>query len=502
MSDTEASSSGSMTSRVLRGAGWAGFSQVAVQVTRMLVAIVVARLISPSDYGLAALAMVYAAFGLVFSDLALSAALIQRKHLTEDDRSTAFWVTTASGVVLMVVGFALSGVVSGLYGEPELQPLFAVLSVSFLLSALGSTQQALMMRDMQFRVVETRTIIGSLAGAPVAVALAVAGAGPLAIICQQIAVAGITSALLWRASSWRPSWRFSRASLRSLWSFSGFLVLHRLCYYTQQNADNLIIGRAVGAAAVGAYAIAYNVMLAPASRIGGTLQRVLAPAFSRMQDEPERIAEAWARVTRMIGAVCVPMLAGVIVVAPDFIHVTLGSKWSAAAPILQILAWVGILQALQSINVDILMARGRTSVVFRFTLVFTCSHLAAFLIGVHWGVLGVATAYAISSTIVEPALTVITARAISVSPMVFVRAVGGVFQAAVGMVAVLVIVRPQLVDAGVPATLRLLILVAIGAAVYIPLCAWRAPEVVREIRGLLPGRRAREMVRVPQAAQG
>jgi O-antigen/teichoic acid export membrane protein len=219
-----------------------------------------------------------------------------------------------------------------------------------------------------------------------------------------------------------------------------------------------------------------------------------------MQDEPARIADAWARVVRMIAAIAVPALAGIVVVAPDFVHVALGEKWASAAPIIQILAWVGILQALQSINVDILMARDKTNLQFRFSLVFVTAHVTAFAIGVNWGVLGVATAFAVSSTLVDPALTVITARVLGVSPMVFVRAVAGVFQAAIGMLAVLALVRPALVDAGLPASARLAALIALGAAVYLPLCAWRAPEVVRDGRALLPSGRRSAPEAVPAAA--
>ena len=500
MSDSAAPEHGNLRSRVLAGAGWAGFSQIAVQLTRMLVAIIVARLLTPSDYGLAALTLVFSSLGMVFSDLALGAALVQRKTLTETDRSTAFWMTMASGVLFMVLGFALSWPIAALYGEPETQPLFAALSVSFVISALGSTQQALMLRDMAFRRLEMLTVVGALAGAPVAIALAAAGTGPWAIIGQQIAIAGATAALLWFGSSWRPKFHFSWTSLRDLWSFSGFLVGHRLLFYTYQNADNFIIGRWVGSAAVGAYAIAYNVMLAPATRIGGPLQRVLAPTFSRMQDEPARIADAWARVVRMIAAIAVPALAGIMIVAPDFVQVALGEQWASAAPIIQVLAWVGILQALQSINVDILMARNRTNLMFRFSCVFVLCHVTSFAIGVNWGVMGVAWAFAISSTLVDPALSVITARVLGVSPMVPVRAVAGVFQAAIGMVAVLFVARPALVDAGVPAAARLALLVALGAIVYLPLVAWRAPDVVRDARALLPGRFRPSPDAVPAAA--
>lgn len=489
------STGNTMRNRVIGGFGWVGFSQIAMQITRVIVALVVARLLTPEDYGLAALTLVFASLVLVFSDLALGAALVQRKTLTEDDRSTAFWITVSCGALFTVLGIALSGPIAGLYQQPDTQPLFAVLSLSFLVTALGATQQSLMLRDMAFRRLEVLTVVGALAGAPVAIGLAAAGTGAWAIIGQQLAVALVTTVLMWHGSSWRPAYRFSGASLRDMWSFSGYVVGHRLLFYAHSNADRFIIGRFIGPAALGAYAIAYNVMLQPAARIGGPLQRILAPAFSRMQDEPERIAAAWARVVRMIAAVSVPALGGLMVVAHEFVAVALGEKWAPAAPIIQILAWVGILTALQSINMDVLMARNRTSLMFRFSIMFVPVHIAAFAIGSHWGVIGVAAAYAISSTLVEPWLTVLAARVLGVSPMIFVRAVSGVFQASAVMVAVLLVARIAMLGADLPAGARLLALIVLGLLVYVPMCAWRAPEVARDARALL------ERVRRPRAPE-
>ena len=250
---------------------------------------------------------------------------------------------------------------AALYGEPEVGPLMAALSFSFVLTAIGATQQSLLLREMNFRRLELMTMAGSLAGGAAAVVVAVLGQGAWAIISQALVTAALSSALYWKASSWRPKFSFSRASARDLWGFSGYLMGHRFLYYLHQNADNFLIGRYIGPAALGTYAVAYNVMLTPASRIGGPLQRVLAPAFSRMQDEPERIAAAWARVTRLIGAIAIPGMVALVIVAPDFVPVVLGSQWDNAVPVIQILAWVGILQALQSIDVDILMARDRTA---------------------------------------------------------------------------------------------------------------------------------------------
>ena len=477
--------SGDMRQRVARGLAWTGASQVMLQLIRTGAAIFVARLLTPSEYGLAMLALVFSSLVLVFSDLALGAALVQRKKLSDNDRNTAFWITVGAGVVFTLLGVALAGPVAGLYGQPSAEPLLAVLSLSFILTALGATQQSLLLREMDFRRLELLTVGGTLAGAALAVGLAAAGTGPWAIIGQQIATAVVTSALMWRASGWRPRWSFSLASLRDLGGFSAYLMGHRLLFYIHQNADRFIIGRFIGTAALGTYAVAYNVMLAPAARIGGPLQRVMAPAFSRMQDEPARIAAAWARLTRLVGTIVLPALAGLVVVAPDFVPVVLGSQWEAAVPVIQILAWVGALQALQSVNVDILMARDRTSTIFRYSVVFSIAHIVAFIIGLQWGIIGVAVAYAISSTLVEPILTVLTARAIGVSPLVFVRSLTGVAQATAGMAAVVLVARMAMIDAGVPQGARLLLAIVVGAVVFVPLCAWRVPEVRHEVRTVL-----------------
>ena len=270
-------------------------SQVGLQLTRALAAIAIARLLTPEEYGLAALALVFASLVLVFSDLALGAALIQRKELSEVDRDTAFWVTLGSGFFFAILGFVLAGPLASLYGDADAKPLLQVLSLGFVVYALGAPQQSLMIRDMDFRRVEILPMIGALAGAAAGVAVAANGGGAWAIIVQYAFGALVTTIAVWLRSEWRPRFAFSVDSLRKLGSFSVFMLGHRLLYYLQTNGDRFLIGRFLGTAPLGAYAIAFNTILQPASKIGGPLQRVMSPAFCRIQDEPERIAAAWAR---------------------------------------------------------------------------------------------------------------------------------------------------------------------------------------------------------------
>ena len=204
---------------------------------------------------------------------------------------------------------------------------------------------------------------------------------------------------------------------------------HRMLYYLQTNGDRFLIGRFLGTDALGTYAVAYNTILQPASKIGGPLQRVMSPAFCRIQDEPERIAAAWARVVRILAGVSVPALAALVVLAPDFVPVVLGDQWHAAVPVIQILAWVGIIQALQSLNVDVLMARDRARTIFRFSVVLVTLPPRRLRLGLEWGVVGVAVAlrdldHARGAVADRP-----RGARLGVSPMVFFRSLSGVAQA-------------------------------------------------------------------------
>jgi O-antigen/teichoic acid export membrane protein len=469
--------------RVLKGVAWNAGSQVVSQGARLVVAVILARMLAPEQYGLAAMVLVFSALVLVFSDLGFGAAIVQRKRLSEADTSTAFWTSVGAGVLFTGIGAALAGPMASFYGEPELAGLCTLFSLIFVVTSVGTIHEALLVRAMDYRHLELRVMIATLAGAAAGIVVAVNGGGARAIIVQYLVDATVSTVMLWWFSGWRPRATFSVASLRDLGGFSAPLVGHRLLYYLHRHADNILIGRFIGAAALGTYTLAYTVMLVPFSRIAGPLQRVMWPAFARLQDSPERIADAWIRATRLLAAIAVPALGGLVVVAPDFVRVVLGESWVEAIPLIQILAWVGLLQVLQSLNTDILQARGKPGTVLRFTVFFTVSHVAAFIIGLQWGVVGVAAAYAISSTLVEPVYTWMTARELGMSPLTIVRGLSGVFVAGACMCAVVFAGRVGLVDLGVSALPRLAILMWLGAAVY-GACAWGVPSLREELRGL------------------
>ena len=478
-------------SRVLRGIGWKVISSITLQSSRIVTAVLLARLLTPHDYGLAGMVLVVSALVAVFADLAFGAALIQRRTLSEADRSTVFWTSVGMGLLFTLAGVAASPLVADFYGEPDVAPLFAAFSLSFLVTSLASTQSALLTREMNFRSLELRKMISYLCAAVAGISVALAGYGAWAIIWQQLVGAVVSTTLLIVFSPWRPSFVYSLESLRRLGGFSASVFGARILFYFNRNADNLLIGRFLGPTALGAYTVSYNVMLTPMSDVAEPVTEVLFPAFSRHQDEPSRIAAAWMRVNRLVGTISIPVMLGLIVVAPDFVSTLLGDKWNLAVPVIQILAWVGLLQSLQRLNSSILAARDQANVLFRYSVIVLVVTLSSFVAGLPWGIVGVAAAYAIVSTFLEPYYTWLTARALGVGLLDFVRAISGVAQAAALMAAVVALARVGLVEAGMAAPARLVLLIVLGAVVYVPVVLWRAPEVLEEIKDLLARRRGR-----------
>jgi O-antigen/teichoic acid export membrane protein len=489
-----------LTGLVVRGVGWVAASQGAVQLLAFVTSVVIARALLPREVGLAGEALVFASLALAMLEFGLAAVLVQRPQLSEEDKSTAFWTATLFGLGLTLVGVALSWPIADLYGEPRVQSLFAVLSLSFVFAAPGVVQGALLTRELKFRSLELRVIVATTISSVTGMSLAVAGAGPWAIVSQYLAITSASTIFLWRSSPWRPRAIISRASLGNMAGFTTHVFGTRVLTWGNQNVDNFLIGRFLGAASLAVYSIAFNVIVTPVNRIATPLMQVFFPAFSRMRD-PARIAGAWLRAVRMIALVVVPAMLTLVVVAPDFVAVLFGPKWHRAGPVVQILAPVGLLQSLMTLNNGILQSLDRTRVLFRFSLVMSAVTVGAFAAGLPWGLHGVATAYLLVTLVLQPMFLRLTTRAVGISAAEWFRSIWGVIQAGAGMLAAELAVHEALVSAGVPAGARLAAALLVGALVFVPLIAWRAPEVTGEIRALIARRRGSVAAAAPEGAE-
>lgn len=483
MSSAQDTPRSDLASLVVRGVGWIMASQATVQLLAFITSLAVARLLGPRQIGLAAMALVFSSLALILLDAGLPSAVIQRPNLSERDKSTAFWAGMALGLALTLVGLGLSWPLAHLYGEPEVQPLFAALSLAFLLTAPGMIQGALLHRELRFRSLEVRTMIATALSSAVAVTLAAVGVGAWAIIAQHLAITGISTALLWRASEWRPSFQFSLDSLRGMARYAAHVFGSQFVSWATVNVDKLLVGRFLGAASLGAYSLAFSIIITPVTRLAEPITEVFFPAFSRMRD-PARVALAWLRGARMVALPVIPGMLGLIVVAPDLVRVLFGERWEEAIPVIQILATVGLLQAVTALDWSVLQAVDRAQTAFRFALAEAVVSVGAFAAGLPWGVTGVATAYLLATVLMTPVLVRLTAGAVGISVLDWGRALARVTLAAAGMFVAVLAARAALISADVATTPQLLLTVATGCITYSALVWWWAPDVRDELRSL------------------
>lgn len=491
MAEGSASTEGGFRTSVVRGLVWQLAGRGTWQVSQLLVVAILARLLTPHEYGIAGMVLVMISFEPLLAGTGLAAALIQRPTITELDKSTVFWTNGAVGLLACVIGVAVSPLVADFYGTPQVEPLFAALSVVFLVSSLSSVQANLLIREMDFRSLELRSTAATLVAAGTAILVAFEGGGAWALIVQQLAYYSTSIALLTAFSRWRPRLMYSRESLRELRSFGSHVSGTIMMNQVTQNADNVLIGRFLGAYPLGLYSLGYSVIMMAFSRITSPVIQILFPIFSRVQHERERLASLWLRSLRLMAAVTMPAMLGLVVVAPDMVDVVFGPRWHAATPIIQILSWVGLAVGLQGLSSIVMQAVGQTGVQFKYASIQCAASVASFAVGLHWGIVGVAACFAAVNVFLQPIYLHLASRAAGIGLLDCARALSGVAQATAAVVLAAVLSRELLLADGIPVVPRLASTIAAGVAVYGLVLAWRAPEVIAEVRGLLAKRGAR-----------
>lgn len=385
----------SLVQKTISGTKWSAISQFGRQGLGFVVTAILARFVSPDAYGLLGMALVVTGFIAIFKDLGTSSALIQRKELSDDLISSIFWVNVLFGLLSTGVVAVIAPWVAIFYREPQVVPILRVLSFSFVVSGLSIAQQALLTRQMAFDKLAHIELASSAVGAVVGIGMAACGMGVWSLVGQALCGSIVITILLWIASPWRLQRRLDWTEVRSVASYSLNLSGFNVFNYFVRNADNLIIGRYLGATALGYYSLAYRLMLYPLQNISGVLGRVLFPTFVQMQDNNARFRRAYLRVCASISVIIFPFMLGLLAVAEPFIAVVFGPRWMPVATLLMILAPVGMAQSIGTTVGHIYKAKGRTDWMFHWSIFSGIITVLFFILGLRWGVVGVAAAYAI-----------------------------------------------------------------------------------------------------------
>jgi O-antigen/teichoic acid export membrane protein len=391
---------------------WVTLSQGGRVLVQLAALTILARLLPAADYGLMAMATVATNLALLLRDLGTSAAIIQKQHLSEQTKSTVFWLNVAFGVLIALILVVLAGPVSSAFDTPALAPILRSLAFVFPISSVGAVYQALLERNSSFRLLARIELTSATGALFLAIASAYTGGGVYSLVVQSVATAILSTTQLWLVSNWRPQSRPSTAEFRSLLGFSGNLTLFNLINYFSRNADGMVIGRVLGAAQLGAYSMGYKLMLFPVQNLTWVATRALYPVMSRHQGDDERIASLYLRAVRLIVLLTAPLMAGLAVLREPLVALAFGPQWSAVPPILLWLAPTGLIQSVVSTTGTVFMARGRTNVMVwlgSFNAVITVS---AFLFGSRYGIVGVAAFYLAANLVNAVPCMVMTMRVI------------------------------------------------------------------------------------------
>lgn len=448
------------------GVRWTSLSLVIRQGVQWITTIILARILLPADFGLIGMVLVVIGLISLFRDLGFSAAVIQRKEITERFLSSIFWVNVLLGLMATVIPFFLSNFIAYFYHEPKIVPVLKVLSLTFFISGLSILQQSLFQRELDFRSLAIYEILSSLIGSLVSLTLAFQGFGVWSLVFQSLVTTIVMTVLLFVFCRWKPRLVFKWAEVRSITRFSLNLTGYNIFNYFARNMDNILIGKFLGAEALGYYSLAYRIMLYPLQAIYRVIGRVIFPLFSQIQSEDARFRGIYLKLVSNVAIVTFPIMMMVMVLAEPFVLVLFGPQWMPAVVIVVVLAPIGLIQSVgMSVGV-IYQAKGRTDWMFRWGVGVGILVMIAFVIGLRWGILGVAVAYGIVSLLCAYHNFAIPFRLISLPMREFGRILWRPFFCSLVMGGILMVIK-SILPASLSHAVILGILIFCGISVYL-----------------------------------
>ncbi len=385
--------------RTVAGLSWTILGQGARQAITIGVWIVMARMFETSDFGRNGMVVVTAGFAALLAELALGAAIIQRPTVKPESLSAAFWIQAILGVALAIAMFFGAPWIAAFYREPNLPDLAVFGALAIPAFALRGVQHAMLSRAMDFRALARAETTALAISGCCTIAMALAGCGAISLTANYVIATNLTTIFIWRSGSWRPSgsWKFSDA--RELFAFAAPTTGTQLLGYFATNLDSVLIGRYIGQSALGVYGLAVSIVVAPVNQVIQVTQRVVFPAFARIQDDPARIRETYLRMTSAAALLIFPVYFGLCATARPLVLLAFGEKWSAVVPILQILCARGVFNLVSAMNANLFLALGRAAERFKIILAFRGMTILATLVGLRWGTHGVAWALVLSTGI-------------------------------------------------------------------------------------------------------
>jgi O-antigen/teichoic acid export membrane protein len=425
--------------KVYSGVVWSLVHTWGAQAVNLLVIIVLARLLTPEMFGLVALASVFVSLVKSYVDQGLSTALVQRKELEPEHFDVVFWASIVVGLSCTIATALAAPLIAAAFKNQELEQVVRGLSIVFLLDGLSVVQQAVLRRNLAFRMIAVRSLAAVGAGGIVGVTSALAGFEVMSLVLQQITVAFVGAVVLWFSVAWRPRFSFSIKHARDLVAFGYNILGIRLLTFATRRSDDLLIGYFLGAVLLGYYVVAYKLYKVMLDVLAAVVSRVALPALSHLQADVKAFRSGVLQATRLVATVAFPFFLGVAVLANAVVPVMFGSQWTPAVPVVQILSIGGIAQCISLIFQQALIAFGRPGTALRVLLASSTAMLIGFAITVNSGIVAVATAFTIVSILTVPLQHLVLSRTIGFAVKDLVSALSPSLIGGLAMVPILLV---------------------------------------------------------------
>lgn len=382
-----------------RAAAWTAAGRYSSLLIQFGVTVALARLVTPSQFGLLAMAQVVTAFVNLIAEGGLNAAVVNEPVLGPRETSTVFWMAVGTAILLALTTSALAPALEAFFSTDGLQEVVIALSISFLFIGAATVATGAARRALRFQHIAAADLLGAVLSGIVAIVLAFRGAGVWALVAQVLLLHGVRAVVILSAGEVRPRFEFDRACARRVFRFSRWVTGFTIVNWAARNADNLLIGRALGATPLGYYAQAYRLLILPLYMLSQVIAPGIQPIFRRL-DDPDEGRRIYSRMIEMIAAVSFPLGIFCTLLAPQIVRVLLGKGWEPAAVVFQILAPLIVLQPIAALGSEVLLANGHASRLFRFGALNAAIVVAGIAAGLKWGIAGVAAGYAISYALV------------------------------------------------------------------------------------------------------
>lgn len=379
----------SLKDKAIYGMIWVSFQKFGAMGIAFISNIVLARLLSPDDYGCIGLLAIFITISNTFVFGGFSAALIQKQNPTRIDYSTVFYWNVFIAILSYIILFITAPYIASFYHIPKLSSILRILSLVIIINSFSIVQLNIRRKQLKFKSISIIQIIAISISVIVTIYLALKGFGIWSLVCQQLITSSITTILLWISSVWKPILAFSFKSLKELFSYGSFLLLSDLLNSICDNIQGIIIGRKYTADIMGYYSQAKKMEEIPTTSISYTVQQVTFPIYSKLQNDTKQLFNATRKSLLLMNYINIPLMFLLIVVAEPLFTLLFSEKWLPSVPYFKILCLAGLVNCSQSINYQVVCAVGKSNKIFKWNIIKRLLGIIFIVIGMNWGVKGI-----------------------------------------------------------------------------------------------------------------